>query len=64
MSAPVDAVIQALVPFAAAVLIVACCLLAVLIRRAWREVVRLARPSDEDSCGGRCRGHHVPRPRG
>lgn len=63
MTAPVDAVIQALAPIVAAVLVMACLLLLVLIGRAWREVMALARPSDEDHCGGTCRGHHVA-PRG
>ena len=64
MTAPVDAVIQALAPIVAAVLVMACLLLLVLIGRAWQEVRALLADPDVDTCGDRCRGHDAPRPRG
>ena len=64
MSGHPDAVIALLAPLLAVVLIVACALLLILIARALRECLALARPAEEDRCGGTCRGHHAPRPRG
>ena len=58
-----DALIALLAPVTAAVLVMACLLLLVLIGRALRECLALARPAEEDRCGGTCRGHHVA-PRG
>ncbi len=63
MTAPVDAVIQALAPIVAAVLVMACLLLLVLIGRAWQEVRALLRAEHDCRPGCACWGHDVGRQR-